>query len=480
MKKLISILIVLIMITCTFGCSEKNVAAKSLERMAVEEPNVYTFDRFGDEVMPIGGYIGPTPGFGWQGNYYPTQITDYHYAQVADCGLNFIVGMKPDYKVNSQDVLDSLKFADQNNVMYFVCDTFLFEVTESNKLNPEKYLYVTLDEFKERVKLYSEYDSFAGLVGRDEPWANMFDQIEEILYYFDETFDDNKLLYLNSHSYQCPGGWFGGGEHGTAEEKAMTIEQYMTEWFESFPSLGYYSYDTYPFLFEGTDYIRPVMFKNYSLVRAMSEQYGVPFWTFMQAGGNWSNSSYWRKTDEADMLWQVNTALAFGCKGYTYFPYNTPPEQIKSPEGDDGLVGRGGQKTPQWYYAQKANRQTQACDHILMKSQYKGMIQVLSGKEDSTNVIEMPELETATLNGKFREVVSISGDNSITGCFNYQGKTMLYVVNNSITRDKAQVVINLDAKRSYSVIQRAEKRSAVSDTLVLTFAPGEGACVVID
>lgn len=478
MKKIISLLIASIMLLCMVGCVNKN--AESMAPMSVEDPNVYYFNRFGDDVMPIGGYIGPTPGFGWNGNYYPSQITDYHYGQVADCGLNFIVGMKPDYKVNSQDVLDSLYWADKNDVMYFVCDTYLFEVTESNKENPNKYLYVSLDEFKDRVSIYSEYDSFAGLVGRDEPWADMFNQIEEILYYFDQTFDDNKLLYLNSNSYQCPGGWFGGGEFGDANEKAMTIEEYMTEWFESFPTLGYYSYDTYPFLYEGTDYVKPIMFKNYSLVRSMSEQYGVPFWTFMQSGGNWGGTGYWRITTEGDMLWQVSTALAFGAKGYTYYPYNMPPESKTTPDDDGSLVGRSGQKTASWYYAQKANRQTQACDHILMKSQYKGMIHVRSGKEDSTNIIEMPEIETSALNGKFREVTSITGDNSITGCFNYQGKTMLYVVNNSVTKNDAEVVINLDQNRKYTLIKRAQETTGIGDKVVLNFTAGEGACIVID
>lgn len=481
MKKILSLFISFILLFSFTGCSKKVEPAASLALMTPEQPNVYSFDRFGDEVMPIGGYIGPTPGFGWNGNYYPSQITDHHFGMVADCGLNFIVGMKPDYKQQSQDVLDCLYYADKNDVMYFVRDTGLFEVTEKNAANPDKYLYVSLSEFKERTLAYSQYDSFAGIVCRDEPWANMFDQCEKILYYFDETFDDNKLLYLNSHSMQCPAGWFGGGSSSKVpEERAMTLEQYMDAWYESFPTLGYYSYDTYPFLKEDTDFIRPFMFENYSLVRRKSEAAGVPFWTFMQVGGRWSGSTEWRYINEGEMLWQVNTALAFGAKGYTYYSYNCPPEQINSAEGDEGLVGRGGQKNENWYFAQKANAQTKACDHILMKSQYKGMIRVLNDRNDSTSLLELPAIETEGLNGKFREVKSITGDNSITGCFNYQGKTMLYVVNNSITKDKAKVTINFDDYRTYSVIQRAQERTGLSKKLTLTFAPGEGACIVID
>ena len=199
----------------------------------------------------------------------------------------------------------------------------------------------------------------------------------------------------------------------------------------------------------------------------------------MQAGGNWNGDANWRIINEGEMWWQISTALAFGAKGYEFFPYNCPPECVNSPEGDEGLVGRGGQKNASWYYAQNANAQTLACDHILMKSVHKGIIHVKSGKEDSTNKLEMPAIETSGLNGKFNEVESITGDNSITGCFNYKGKTMLYVVNNSITLDKAKVTINCNGKQNYTVIQRGVERKASGKSLELTFAPGEGACVVI-
>lgn len=474
-KKILSVaLAATVAFAALSGCGKKEEIKKA-STIEPEDYAVYYFDRFGDEVMPVGGYIGPTSGFGYNGTYMDSQITDYHYGLVEDCGLNFIVGMKPDYKTHRQDVLDSLKYADQHNVMYFVRDTRLFEVTDDNAANKGNYLYVSLQEFQDMVKEYSSYNSFAGLVCRDEPWASMFDQVKQILYYFDETFDSNKLLYVNSLSYQCPAGWFGSGSTGT-ENNDMTIEGYMKEWFKAFPTLGYYSYDTYPFITEEAGYIRTDIFKNYSLAKRYSEANGVPFWVFMQAGGNWGGESNWRKTNRGEVLWQVNTALAFGAKGYTWFPYNTPPENINSPEGDDGLIGRGGQTTPQWYYAQEANRQTHACDHILMKSAYKGIIYHLSGEQDTSNNVEMPKEEIIS---EYRQLKSVSGDNAIVGCFNYLGRTALYVVNNSVTKDKAKITLSFDDSYEYEVIQRAASYNVSGSSIQLTFSPGEGACIVL-
>lgn len=480
-KKIISLISAAVMLLTATGCTPKVASAKLT---TPEQPDVYYFDRFGDEVMPIGGYVGPTAGFGYNGNYMPSQITDYHYKQVSDCGLNFVTGMNSDYKINAQDVLDGLYYADKNDVMYFVQDTYLYEVDDESADDPSKWLNVTLEEYQERVSIYSSSPAFAGLEGRDEPFANMFPQMQKILEYFNATFDNNKILYMNSNSYQCPSNWFGGGPNGTAEEAAMDIDGYMTAWFESFPSLGYYSYDTYPFITNEPFYIRPDIMENYSKVREYSQRYGVPFWTFMQAGGEWGGKNDgWRVPTEGECLWQVSTALAFGAKGYTWYPYNIPPETMSATESCSALVGRAGQKLEPWYHAQKANMQTRACDHILMKSVYKGLIHVLSGKADSTNKCEIPAIETNlpdVVGGKFREVTHITGDNSITGCFNYQGRTMLYVVNNSVENNNAKVYVHLDDTYKATVIQRAKEHTVTGNVIELTFAAGEGACIVLN
>ena len=475
-KKIISLTMAVAMSCSLFACGSPKV--KSAMVTEAEDFYAYSFDRFGDEVMPIGGYLGPTAGFGYQGNYMPSQIDDEHYKAVKDCGVNFIIGRPElDYKIQPELVKLALECADRNDVMYIVCDTLLYDVNDTNADNKDKYLNVTLDDFQQRVAEYSSYPAFAGLYCKDEPFANMFDQIKAIQSYFDRTFDGNKLLYLNSNSLQCPAGWFGGGPEGSAEEREMTIEGYMDAWFDSFPTLGYYSYDTYPFITQNPGYIRTDIFRNYSLVRQYCEKYKVPFWPFMQTGEELEASM--RKINRGEMWWQISTSLAFGAKGYTFYPYNFAPELVNAVEGNDALIGRGGQKNEAWYHAQEANAQTMACDHILMKSTYKGMIQTKSGKSDTTNAVPMPEEELSALNGKFREVVSITGDNAITGCFTYFGKTVLYVVNNSVTLDKAKVTVKFNGNYEFEVIQRAKSNVLTGKSVNLTFAPGEGALIAL-
>ncbi len=49
---------------------------------------------------------------------------------------------------------------------------------------------------------------------------------------------------------------------------------------------------------------------------AAAQEANIPFWTFVQTC---SFNSGRRIPTEADILWQVNTALAYGAKGIQYF-----------------------------------------------------------------------------------------------------------------------------------------------------------------
>ena len=59
------------------------------------------------------------------------------------------------------------------------------------------------------------------------------------------------------------------------------------------------------------------------------------------------------------------------------------------------------------------------------------------------------------------------------------GKTVLYVVNNSVTLDKAKVRVNFDGNYEFEVIQNANSSVLVGDNVELTFAPGQGALIAI-
>ena len=422
----------------------------------------YTFDKLGKNVMPVGGYIGPFGGYGYNGTYMESLITEEQYQTVADCGLNFLIGMKQDYNLNREETIASLELADDHEIMLFIKDSYLYDLSASYRAPVSKA------DFEERVKLYSDYGSFAGLVGRDEPFGFELPNCQAVQQRFDEVFqkESSTALYMNSLSYQCPEDWLAGGPNGVISEK-WDLDKYMEEYFKAMSGMKFYSYDTYPFVNGG---IRGTYFENLQLVRDITSEAGIPFWTFIQGGGYFDNDPGWDHPTEGGLLWQVSTSLAYGAKGYQYFPYCHPAEFTQAPTGGSSLIGRYGEKTATWFYAQKANRKTQAVDHILMNSAHMG---VISNGQSPAGIPEGSTIES------FRELTKVSGADSIVGCFDYAGKTALYVVNNSVTQDKAKVTLEFTGNYGYEVIQRATSRDLSGKSITLTFAPGEGALVVL-
>ena len=81
--------------------------------------------------------------------------------------------------------------------------------------------------------------------------------------------------------------------------------------------------------------------------------------------------------------------------------------------------------------------------------------------------------------GKFRELTSVNDDaTTMIGCFDYQGKTALYVVNSSYY-DDTEVRLGFDNKYCYDVIQRGKQVSVVTKNLTLKLSPGEAVMVAL-
>ena len=451
------------------GCGGDDVQVVAAPTHEKETYYTFSFDRFGSNVMPIGGYIGPLGEYAHQGNYIPSTVTNEQYETANECGLNFFAAMKQDYNTKPEETMLALDYAANNEMVLFIQDTGLFNLHGSDLKPP-----VGLEEFTARVEAYRHHIGFAGLVGRDEPFGFELNECAAVQQRFDEVFTEGSYgLYMNSHGVQAPQSWLAGGPNGimedfwTEEEKTQmwTVEQFNRKYIEALEGAKFYSYDVYPFV-NGS--VRGGYLENLQLVRDLTIEYGLPFWAFIQSGGYYDNQDNWDTPTEWQMYWNVNTSLAYGAKGIQYFPYNHPPEFNASESGVPSLIGRYGEKTDRWYYAQNANMQIKAIDHILMNAAHMGIM---------ANGASPCALEPTLT--KFREVVSLKGDDSLVGCFDYNGKTVLYVVNNSFTKDKAQVTLGFNNAYAFEVTQRAQTTTVSGQTLTLTLGAGQGALVVL-
>lgn len=97
------------------------------------------------------------------------------------------------------------------------------------------------------------------------------------------------------------------------------------------------SFDRYPILLTGEDL---GYFKNWSDVRAAALPANLPTWVFIQSVGYRNHAV----PTAADLRWQINISLAYGCKGIQYFTYWTP-DPGRGEDFHDALLTVDGRRT---------------------------------------------------------------------------------------------------------------------------------------
>lgn len=182
--------------------------------------------------------------------------------------------------------------------------------------------------------------------------------------------------------------------------------------------------------------------------------------------------------NDAQFQWNVNVNLAYGAQGIQYFSLFQPyyfawAESEPFDFQRNGMFGAWGNKNEWYYYAQEANKQIAAVDEVLMNAKNKGVI--VTGKQA---IQDNTESECIMEGDSWRELVGVDGD-SMIGCFNYQGKTALYVVNYDY--EYAQdITLHFNEQHDVTVIYDAQTSHYSAKDLTLPMQAGHGALVVFD
>ena len=461
-KKVLCFGIALSMLTSLCACGSKE---KTVEKMEAEEVHSVSFDFLGgDEVMPISGYYGPlTTEYSFDGQSLPNYFTDEMFESIAECGLNLIHHSYTDYSTSPELAINMLKQGEKYNLGICVNDAWINQ--------PAEGVASDINALDERISNYCDYPAFCGVYVVDEPGNDSFHPMPgRNISRYGSVFQN--LTKLNV---------FGSGNLFPVwqEEDREVYKKYIEEYYNTCNPM-YLSYDYYVWD-EGRD--KAGYFYNADIIRHYAEEYNIPFWVYIQAGGQWNDSSTrFDSTElyptEGQLQWNVNTSLAYGAKGIQYFPLIQPHYFAYAESTDydfqrNGLLGAWGNKTQWWYYAQNMNKQIAAVDSVLMKSVNKGVI--VTGEEAESDT---KDLEFVMKNKSWRELESVEG-NTMIGCFNYQGKTALYVVNYEEAH-KQKVTLNLLDTYNLSVTQNAEVSKIQTDTLTLDMEAGEGVLVVFE
>lgn len=414
----------------------------------------------GKDVMPIAGYFGPYPH---DYKHLPDYFTEEIMQLIADAGINLMVYSAANYAEHPELVEKNLEYGEKYGVGTFVTDSRIMEASSA-------------EEVKELIANYADRKAFCGMYVVDEPTATYYcdNDGSRLIAKYEKV---SKILQTEMDMI----GYINLLPVVMIDDYKEKYEKYVDEFCDVLkPKVV--SWDHYPFdkYREGR---MEIYFYNMDVIRSAAVKRGLPFWAFVQAGSQWNDG--WKKFDSelpyfpnnSQFDWNVNTSLAFGAQGIQYFPLVQPVQftLTKDDKGDyerNGILGGMGNKT-QWYgYAQKINKHIAAIDEVLMNSVHKGVL--ASGEQ----AVKDMQFVTCVLEGGFNELQSVEGD-ALIGCFNYQGKTALYVVNHDFVNAQ-NITLTLDDVHKVTMIQNAKTSYVNDSTLRLEMTAGDGILIVIE
>lgn len=467
------------------------VRGKTLETCVNDYVNnksqAVSVDFVGDDTLPITGFNGPSVVTNADAMLLPDYITDEYFQMIAESGVNVIICSNLDYAVYPDQVKKALRLGEKYGIGLYVQDSELKTMTA--------------ELVKDRIKEYQDYESFVGIFVVDEPGTDQYTpttnsgNVSDYVALTSTLNEMGILTYVNMFPIADTTGFWdiiqGVTDKTNYTEYVSTVNSQLN------PSV--FIWDYYPFAVPKDDRSavqtdKAEYFWNMAEIRRQAQASNKPFWAYVQVGSNWNDDAEYFPTQvyaptEGQFRWNMNTSLAFGAQGIQYFPLIQPTHFAYAGDSAadnmwdfdrNGLIGAFGNKTQWYYYAQEANAHVEAMDHILMNSYNEKVIALGTAATDTQDLIKDSKMDV-TSEGSYKKLTGVSNNaNVLIGCFNYKGKTALYVVNYNYDSAQNDIVLNFDGTSNITMYKNATETKTTGSSVKLDMAAGEGILLVIE
>lgn len=269
------------------------------------------------------------------------EVTPVRYQEIADAGIEYLVPGNGAF--DGETNLKAMDLAQQAGIKILPIDERLmpFVLGKGMPIDPVAV--------KAMVQDYHKHPAMAAYVVKDEPHADMFPALKIICDVFRELDPAHEPLINLFPSY------------GSLTQLGFEDFRAYIASFIDIVKPRLLSYDFYPFRLNST--LHKGWFHDLAIVREETRKARIPFMVFMQSEGITEGL---RVPNRAEILWQVNTALAYGARGVGWFCYWTPaPDQgFKQEEGaappivehhHNAMISRAGKPTEIYDYVKEAN-----------------------------------------------------------------------------------------------------------------------------
>lgn len=304
---------------------------------------------------------------------------------------------------------------------------------------------------------YKDHPAFAGYVIRDEPHSDLFPLLRSISDEF-RAEDPGHEPFINLFP-----------SYGTIHQLGFEdYRDYIRSFIETVQP-GILSYDNYPTRLDTTLY--EAWYKDLSIVREETLKAGIPFMVFILSEGIREGL---RAPNRAEILWQVNSAIPYGPRGFGWFCYWTPPT-TEPPEGaenvfvehhHDAMINLNGEQTPMYDYVKEANAYIKKVGTDLLSWESTAVARYGKGRllEGNSPVVEVRGEEAGLVLGTFSK-----------------GKTKRIIVSNASCEEATSFSLEPLAGWHFgSLVTSIDAQSAGTGGLLNNWHLEAGGSVIID
>jgi len=295
------------------------------------------------------------------------------------------------------------------------------------------------------VKDYSDHPALFAYSIYDEPSSKQFKNLAKVLRLLEKN-DENHFGFINLFpGYASPGAL---GAPNFKEHVKSYVDVVKP------PVL---CYDHYSLRVDKSD---SGWYDDLEIIREESRRVKIPFWIYVLSEGI---EKYLRVPTRAEILWQANSALAYGARGILWFCYWTPQPHTEAHH--NAMIDLKGNKTPLYDYVREEN--------IFLKDAGNKLL-------SWDNSYIQRYVKSKTVSGGNSPVVKPVGKNlNLTlGTFKKENRVRIVCVNDNIDKPAAFTLVTKPIYKFSEVVASIDAEKNKSKNIELKLKPG--GCIILE
>ena len=269
------------------------------------------------------------------------EVNEQRYREIADAGIDILAPANGTF--SAEQHFKALDLAQKVGIKIIPIDL---------RLNPfviKSDIAIDTAAIRSIVNDYKDHPALAAYLIKDEPSADLYPTLRDFceIYKAEDPAHEPLINIFPSFANNIQLG-------------VDDFRKYVRDYIDIVKPT-FLSYDYYAFKEELTR--KDGWFNDLTIMREESQRVQIPFMLFIQSEGI---KNYLRVPNRAEILWQVNTALAYGSRGFGWFSYWTPsPDQgLPQEEGAEAklveqhynaMIDKDGNRTDVYDYVREAN-----------------------------------------------------------------------------------------------------------------------------